>query len=238
MEEISKEVEPVSEDKWTIKIAGNMLQVSLFPMKKQQVTTVKNNETNKESHSSHSVKQLPGKTPNRNQDRDQSVLSAEELNTKSEAPSTKDLNNESASSINKLSFEASLSSKKQVPSDKLTVKNSNQAIGLDFTIPTGLLEEQTRSMVEFILNLASQWNMKAFDPQLGRLVHLSDSEIIVAHWRTQNDFILTTVGSDGSTVGGGAYYPEYEKGLSSGAKFWLFAGGLVLILLLFIRYCV
>ena len=237
MEEISKEVDPLSEDKWTIKIGGNLLGVSLYPMKKKQRFSVKNNETNKQTQSSHSVRQVNDKTSDKKQGTDQSDLSAEELNTKI-APSTEDLTTMSASSIKNPSIGPSPSSEKQVTSDENTVKDSNRAIGLDFTIPTGLLEEQTRTMVEFILTLASKWNMMAFDPQLGRTVHLSDSEIIVAHWRAQNDFILTTVGSNGSTVGGGAFYPEYEKGLSPGAKFWLFAGGFVLILLLFIRYCV
>ena len=109
---------------------------------------------------------------------------------------------------------------------------------MDFTIPTGLLEEQTRAMVEFILGLASNWEMTAFDPQLGRTVRQSDSEIIVSGWKMQNDYVLTTLGSDGSTAGGGAYYPSYDEGMSPSTKFWLWVGGVVLFLLLFIRFCV
>ncbi len=117
-------------------------------------------------------------------------------------------------------------------------EDSKNVSGLDFTIPTGLLEEQARTMVEFILELSVKLKMTTFDPQLGRTVASCDSEIIVSHWKVQNDYILTTMGSNGSTTGGGAYYPDYSGGLSSSARFWIFVGGLIGVLLLFIRYCI
>lgn len=117
-------------------------------------------------------------------------------------------------------------------------EDSKTPLGLDFTIPTGLLEEQTRSMVEYILILSAKWELTAFDPQLGRTVRSSDSEIIVSGWKMQSDYILTTVGSDGSTIGGGAHYPDHDSSMGSSTKFWLYVGGFVLFLLLFIRFCV
>jgi hypothetical protein len=109
--------------------------------------------------------------------------------------------------------------------------------GLDFTLPTGLLEEQARAMIEKVIALAQQWDMKVFDPQLGRAVKEPDTEIMVARWREQNDYLLKTVGSDGSTLGGGAHYPEYSYGLGPKAKFWLFVAGVLVALVLIARFC-
>lgn len=111
------------------------------------------------------------------------------------------------------------------------------AHGLDFVIPTGLTEETAREMIEIVCALADHWEMVIYDPQMGRTVTQADLESIVMNWKEQNDYLLRTVGGDGSTVGGGAHYPEYTYGLSPKAKFWLFVAGLVVLFFALARFC-
>ena len=68
-------------------------------------------------------------------------------------------------------------------------------------------------------------DLEVFDPQLGRLVTSADSSLILVRWREQNAYLLHTVGSDGDTTGGGAYYPDFPHQMKPVTIFWLIVGG-------------
>ncbi|MCD6499177.1 MAG: hypothetical protein J7M25_12875 [Deltaproteobacteria bacterium] len=110
--------------------------------------------------------------------------------------------------------------------------------GLDFDLPQGLLDSQAESAILFVLNFAVSADLEVFDPQLGRLVTSADSSLILVRWREQNAYLLHTVGSDGDTTGGGAYYPDFPHQMKPVTIFWLIVGGLFLLFALLSRVCV
>ena len=111
-------------------------------------------------------------------------------------------------------------------------------VGVDCTIPEGLLEKEARQFMELVLAAALAVDMVVFDPQLGRIVAQADMEAMVAQWRRFNRYRLQTVGSEPSDMlTGGAFYPEYESPTRPSTVLWLTVAGLFLFGLILVRMC-
>lgn len=66
--------------------------------------------------------------------------------------------------------------------------------GADFDIPFGGTEEELRTAFAFVVSLADQLKLSAFDPQLANLVGKGSEEAVVDRWRSSKDWMVDTVG--------------------------------------------
>ncbi|MGC4115787.1 MAG: hypothetical protein QM765_14535 [Myxococcales bacterium] len=66
--------------------------------------------------------------------------------------------------------------------------------GADFDIPFGGTEEELRTALTYVLSLASELQLSAFDPQLAALIGKSSEESVVGRWRDSQNWMVDTIG--------------------------------------------
>jgi len=109
--------------------------------------------------------------------------------------------------------------------------------GIDLAVPAAASGALAEDLCAAAFDLAKELDLQVFDPQLGRLVTVEETDSVVARLRQQNVYYTETVGIDPVDGGLRSDHPAPGITLTGRGKFYLLVGGFIAILALLAQLC-
>jgi hypothetical protein len=109
--------------------------------------------------------------------------------------------------------------------------------GLDLVVPAAASGALAEDLCAAAFGLARALDLQVFDPQLGRVVSVEETDAVVARLRQQSAYYTDTVGIDPVDGGLRTDLPASGLVMTGRGKFYLAVGGVLLVLALLAQLC-